>query len=531
MKRHIVTLIIITFITSSCSRLLDQKPENALTTEQIKEILESGDTTKIDLIIGGIANNLPYAIHKPLGAGGSDARLNSPLRLQYYNCLTGYDIVAGEGAGGFGAEAYQAYTSRRGAANNYHNYAFWRFGWSCVVAANKLLYYMPDNISNSKLMDYKARALTVRAFGYNFLMENYRDAYSPSADGLMIYDKMGADGGYKPIVTSAETYDFIKRDLREAIRLFAESKIGEHADGYTSDTKDIDLAVANFVMARATLLTGDYAATIDACNDILAHYPDLISVDYYGGKNTGTSTKPEFIAETNAFLKIVNNPEVIFGFTGVPTYENATTAWLNIFGDDHGGSGANWARIVNTLYDDIHPNDIRKRIFLDGQSSFTTYEYPTTPPIAMTIPSYSNLKYAANDVGGKTSPNDLKNIDLCYMRSSEVLLMKAEAQVRNNDLTGAKSTINTLLAARTFVGTPLTCDNYGGADNIFDMVKLQWRIEMWGENGLEYYNNKRWGNVVVRSASTNHWNRATIGLEMMTLELPSDELIFNPNLQ
>jgi hypothetical protein len=515
-------------ITVSCADMLDQEPENAITTEQIKELLESGDTVKIDLVIGGIANNLPYAIHQIVAAGQADARTNSPLRLQYYNNLLGYDIVCGEGASGFGYDACRAYVSRR-SSTDAHNYVYWRYGWSCVVAANKLLYYMPDNLTSNKLKDYKARALTVRAFGYNFLMENYRGAYSASGDGLMIYDQLG--GTYKAIVSAGETYEFIKSDLEEAIRLFVEAQVGENKDGYTADTKDVDLAVANFIMARAALLTGDYARAITACNAILAKYPNLIDRDYYGGKNTGTDTDPEFIAETNAFLKFANNPEVIFGFNDVNDYRNATAEWLNIFsGTGYGGVNANWGRIVNTLYGVINVNDVRKGIFLDGSTSFM-YEYPTSPPVTRTIPTYSNLKYATNSVGGKTEPTELTNLDMCYMRASEVLLMKAEAQAKNNDEAGAKATLNILLAARTVDGAAaLTCDNYGGANSVLDMVKLQWRIEMWGENGLEYYNNKRWGNTVTRSATTNHWENGTISVDLMTMEIPSDEFIYNPNM-
>jgi hypothetical protein len=534
MKRFIITLIVMSTILTSCSRLLEQEPANAITTEQIKELLESGDEAKIDLIIGGIANNLPYVIHRVLTFGGTaEARVNGFLRLQYYNSLLGYDVVCGEGVEGYGHDAYLSYVSRRGAANGGHNHSYWHFGWSCVVAANKLLYYMPETLSGNKIKDYKARALTLRAFGYNFLMENYRGAYSPSGEGLMIYDKITPEEYvYKPCVSAGETYNFITTDLNEAIHLFAESKTGEAEDGYTADTKDLDLAVANFILARVSLLTGDYETTVNACNAILAKYPDLIAKEYYGGKNTGTATAPEFIAETNAFIKFENNPEVIFGFTGVTSQQNVAYEWLNVFGlNAWGGSLANWGRIVNTLYDEINPNDIRKTIFLDGASAFIAYEYPSVPPVVRTIPAYSNLKYAATHVGGKTTQLDLANLDVCYMRTSEVLLMKAEAQAKNNDENGAKTTLNILLAARTAEGAPLTCDNYGGADNVLDMVKLQWRIEMWGENGLEYYNNKRWGNQVVRSSATsNHWDNATISTDLMTLEFPSNETIYNPNL-
>jgi hypothetical protein len=513
--------------------MLEQEPANAITTEQIKELLESGDEDKIDLIIGGIANNLPYSIHRTLTFGGTaDARVNSPLRLQYSNSLVGYDIVCGEGAEGYGYDVYLSYTTRKGAASAV-NSSYWNFGWSCVVAANKLLYYMPETLSGNKIKDYKARALTLRAYGYNFLMENYRGAYSPSGEGLMIYDRITLDEyAYKPYASAGETYGFIKADLTEAARLFAESQIGEDGDGYTADTKDIDLAVTNFVLARVALLTGDYETTVSACNAILAKYPELIEAKYYGGKNTGAATAPEFVAETNAFIKFENNPEVIFGFTGVTSQQNVAYEWLNVFGPNAwGGSLANWGRIVNTLYEDINPNDIRKGIFLDGAASFDTYAYSTIPPVVRTIPAYSNLKFAATQVNGKTAQLDLANLDVCYMRVSEALLMKAEAQARNNDEDGAKATLNVLLAARTADDVPLTCDNYGVANNVLDMVKLQWRIEMWGENGLEYYNNKRWGNQVIRSSATsNHWDNATISVDMMTMEIPTNEIIYNPNL-
>jgi hypothetical protein len=536
MKRYIflVSAIVSAIIFTSCADLLEQEPANAITTEQIRKLLESGDEAKTDLIIGGIANGLPLAIHRTLSYSGTgnDARVNSPLRLHYYNSLVGYDIICGEGVSGFGYDAYLS-ASIRGSAGSTHNYCFWYFGWSCVTAANKLLQYMPETLSNNKLKDYKARALTLRAYGYNFLMENYREAYDAAGEGLMIYDKIDPSGTYKPVESAQETYDFIKSDLAEAVRLFAESEIGENKDGYTDNKEDLDLAVANFVLARVSLLTGDYAAAISACNAILAKYPDLIGADNYGGRNTGTAEEPQFVAETNAFVKFGTiNPEVIFGFAGITTAQNAVSEWLNVFGTGYGGAGANWGRIVNTLYDAINANDVRKGAFLNGATTFASYLYPTASPVTLTIPTYSNLKFAATEVGGSTSVTSIANLDVCYMRVSEVLLMKAEAQAKNNDEAGAKATLNTLLAARTRPGEPaLTCDSYGGgATSALDMVKLQWRIEMWGENGLEYYNNKRWGNQVVRSSS-NHWNDATISVSQMKWAFPTDESIYNPNLQ
>ncbi|MDR1937579.1 MAG: RagB/SusD family nutrient uptake outer membrane protein, partial [Tannerellaceae bacterium] len=525
--KPIIILIVTLLAVTSCADELDLEPANAITTEQIKEILASGDSAKIDQILGGIANNLPYIIHRDQGSG--DSRSNGLLNLNYVNNLLGYDIVCGENATSFGWDAYTSYSSRRNATSN-HNVYYWRFGWKCVAEANKLLYYLPEVIDNRQLKDYKARALTLRAFAYNFLMENYREAYQSGNVGLMIYDKLG-EGTYKPYASAGETYDFIRQDISEAVRLFAEIGIGENRDGYTTDTRDIDLGVANFVLARVSLLTGDYNTVIAACNAILEKYPAFISKENYGGVNTGTQEAPEFHANTNAFFSNALNPEVIFGFPNI-TAPNPVPTWLNVFGLGYGGETGDYARIVSTLYDAIAPGDIRKGAFM-GNTTFEGYEYPTTPAVSYrTVPTYGNLKFAATHgltLDEKTSA-DLSKSDVCYMRSSEVLLMKAEAQAQSGNDAAAKTTLNTLLEART---DGLTCDTYPGMGNLsaLDMVKLQWRIEMWGENGLEYYNNKRWGVSVVRSTSTsNHRINATIGVDLMTLEIPSNETLLNPNL-
>jgi hypothetical protein len=501
--------------------MLEQEPANAITTEQIKEILESGDEAKINLIVGGIANNLPYVIHNALSE--NDARTNSLLRKNYYNSFLGYDIVCGGNVDGYGRDAYLSSASREGDASGGHNYSFWTFGWSCVVNANKLLQYIPETLTSNMVKDYKARALTLRAYGYNFLMENYRDAYTADGEGLMIYDKMDPSAGYKPVSTADETYDFIKQDLKEAVLLFTESV------GYTEDTRDIDLGVANFVLARVSLLTGDYGTAISACDAILTEYPNLIAPANYGGQNSGTPSAPQYKAEDNAFVKFGEiNPEIIFGFEGVTGKQNVATEWLNIFGTGYGGAGANWACIVDKLYDAINPNDVRKDAFL-GNTPFD-YDYVFTTTISRKIPGYSNVKFAATEVAGKKGVEDIANLDACYMRASEVLLMKAEAQAKNNNEAGAKSTLNTLLAARSKPGQTLTCDNYGGATSVLEQVRLQWRIEMWGENGLEYYNNKRWNNPVNRNDGSSHWDDSKISVNQMKWGFPTNEIIYNPNL-
>ena len=161
---------------------------------------------------------------------------------------------------------------------------------------------------------------------------------------------------------------------------------------------------------------------------------------------------------------------------------------------------------------------------------FGDYAYPTAGTIRF-IPAYTNLKFAATHGIGTNDKKNVGTVTCYYMRTSEVLLMKAEAQAQNNDATGAKTTLNKLLAARTKTGaTTLTCDNYSGMSglNALQMVQLQTRIELWGEGGREFFNNKRWGIAIDRTSSTNHVDKGTYAVSKMTLQIPEEEMLYNP---
>ncbi len=110
--------------------------------------------------------------------------------------------------------------------------------------------------------------------------------------------------------------------------------------------------------------------------------------------------------------------------------------------------------------------------------------------------------------------------------------MMAEAQAVSGDEAGAKSTLDRLLAARTKEGaTSLTCDNYPSMRGLsaLEMVKLQWRMEMWAENGLNFFNHKRWNEVPVYEGA-NHWSdKTSVTIEHMTWDIPDKETQANPN--
>ena len=261
--------------------------------------------------------------------------------------------------------------------------------------------------------------------------------------------------------------------------------------------------------------------------------------EQYVQKQSGVTTidgadYPVWKAATSGFMNFDLNPEALYGFGWQYGGGGEIVAYANTWGGSY--------RIDNRLYDKIDDNDYRKDNFhKDIPEDFPTIYYAGSSSFIdggqSNVPTYWTSKFT-NNVGlggGVGNSNEaLRNrIDYAFVRLSEIYLLKAEAQARGGDKSGARSTLNTLLAARTAAGkTPLTCDNYEsmkGMDEL-QMVQFQSRIELWGEGGLEWFNNRRWNIPVNRSGSTVHWNPAmTYPVSQMTMKVPSEEISSNPN--
>lgn len=525
MKKLLIILVAYSFLTG-CSKKLDIAPPNSITDEQIQELLKKGDAATIDLIIGGMANNMPRIINgSGTGVAGSDGRYNNILGLFAMRNLEANDVVfGGKPLTGFGGDEYRFldFTSEGVDKNS----PYWNYSWNIITSANKLLNLLPEDVVGStvKLKEYKSRGLIVRAYAYNFLMDNYQDAYLQGGKdklGVPLYDFYSPVQENKARATSEETYAFIKKDLSEAERLLSEAGIG-----YTSEISDLDMGVVHYLQVKVALVTGDYATAIDRSTKILTNKPNLITEANYGGKIQVVGNTNEIRPEVNAFLNNAVNPEVIFGFIAGEA-STSHGAWYNAFGESYGGLNEGYARIDNRLYEKIATSDFRKEGFM--ASDYGDYTYPSNSVIRY-IPSYTNLKFAATHGMGSDDKKQVGRVAHIYFRTSEVLLMKAEAQARSNDETGAVASLNILLKGRTKTGQPdLTVSNYPGMSSLstLEKIQLQTRIEMWGEAGLEFYNNKRWNTAVNRASSANHIDKSSYSVPNMTLKIPLDEMLYN----
>ena len=551
MKKYILILSALT-VLYSCGKMLDVTPPNAITEEQVQELMVNGTDAQKQMVLNAIASPMVKYFNMwniPCGSTGALAPMTYCYQgIEWARTLQGNDVAFG----------YNSQTNQLAGAPYYDgtaqykngdftgNYAHWAGYAYCISQANLLLGYMTKEAAQQSDLakDGRVRGLCIRAYSYMCLMEEYCQPYLSGGReklGMSLYTEYAP--GQTPVARSSaeETWNFIKTDLEEAVAL-----AGAEGIGYTTSydkLEDFDCGIANFLLARACILTGDWAKAITACDAIInSGAYKFIEQQYYGGHNSGadmTAENLEFLPENNAFTGLKHNTECILGYIKTSSYNPSTqsnlcahfTRLANPFGTY--SASASCARIDDRLYNKIADNDFRKDAFYTEQ--ITNYNFKGNG--LGIVPSYSALKFAAT-YGIKDGGEDHTDISLvdenefCKFRLSEVYLMKAEAQAQSGNDAAAKTTLNALLAARTKEGAEtLTCDNYPSMAGLsaLQMVQLQYRIEMWGENGREYFNNKRWNINVNRSGSTTHVATGmTLNWQDMTIEIPTNEIENNP---
>lgn len=540
MKKYLIALSALAFATTSCYEKLNIAPPNSITNEMVEELLKTADDATVETIMGAIADALP-----PLMYGGSyNSRYSGTIDGSWSGQLVMRNLSGNDVGYGYLSMPTDEYYNCQDFidADNLGALSFWHRAFTLTNQANKMFNTLTEDVlaasSSLKIKDYFARGLVIRAFGYLYAMENF----GTNSLGMPIYTVYSVAGPDLPRTSAKETYDSIISWATRADDLFAEAGVGFKATA----TSDLTRGLTNYVIARAALLAADaegatpatYLNTASqACDRMIqgaGGAASLMTEDQYVQKISGyyedNEIYPIYQASTSGLMNFAQNPEALYGFGW--QYGGAG----NIVSYNNFLSGS--FRIDDRLYNKIDPNDFRRDNFhvekpdhlfyLAGNNSFIDAGTP------LEVSTYWSTKFANNvGLGGGVvgnSDNCKRNtVDYAFVRLAEVYLMKAECQARLGDESGAKATLDILLAARTKsdATAPLTCDTYSGMAGMsaLEMVQLQTRIEMWGEKGLEWYNNRRWNIAVNRAGSNVHWNQSiTYPVSRMTCQIPSEEL-------
>lgn len=431
----------------------------------------------------------------------------------------------------------------------YDAYA-WYYYYTIAGNANAIL----ANIDNAEGTEaernfVKASALTFRAYAFEKLVHYYcwrwQDSNNGASQGIVL--RLDESTGGQGYATLAETYAQIYKDLDEAIMLFEQSGMDRNA----SQVWMPNINVAHAIYARAALTKQDYTKALTEAKLARQNYPLMSNAEYHAGFCNPTS-------------------EWIFGSFGSAKENN----WYWSYGTQYACNGyyANAAGAANgagsigrELINRIPNNDARKALFLT-EDKFPGYNF--NDGSAMDL-GYGILGMGDDEkkadalweeaaaycqkmaVSGLEAPYqagymylggqlkfyvfDTPGVSyLPFIRSSEMVLVEAEANYFLNDETAARAAL-VELNATSGRNPEYTCDKSGEA--LWNEIMDYRELELWGE-GFAWSDYKRWNRDIVRHSFAEGGNAhisvaKTIpasGVNKWTWDVPLNETDYNDEL-
>lgn len=431
----------------------------------------------------------------------------------------------------------------------YDAYA-WYYYYTIAGNANTIL----ANIDNAEGTEaernfVKASALTFRAYAFEKLIHYYcwrwQDSNNGASQGIVLRLDESTDGqGY---ATLAETYTQIYKDLDEAIMLFEQSGMDRNA----SQVWMPNINVAHAIYARAALTKQDYTKALTEAKLARQNYPLMSNAEYHAGFCNPTS-------------------EWIFGSFGSAQENN----WYWSYGTQYACNGyyANAAGAANgagsigrQLINRIPNDDARKALFLtedkfpgynfndgsamdlgygilgmgdDAEKADALWEEAAAYCQKMAVsgleaPYQAGYMYLGGQL--KFYVFDTPGVSyLPFIRSSEMVLVEAEANYFLNDETAARASL-VELNATSGRNPEYTCDKSGEA--LWNEIMDYRELELWGE-GFAWSDYKRWNRDIVRHSFAEGGNAhisvaKTIpasGVNKWTWDVPLNETDYNDEL-
>lgn len=431
----------------------------------------------------------------------------------------------------------------------YDAYA-WYYYYTIAGNANTIL----ANIDNAEGTEaernfVKASALTFRAYAFEKLVHYYcwrwQDSNNGASQGIVL--RLDESTGGQGYATLAETYAQIYKDLDEAIMLFEQSGMDRNA----SQVWMPNINVAHAIYARAALTKQDYTKALTEAKLARQNYPLMSNAEYHAGFCNPTS-------------------EWIFGSFGSAQENN----WYWSYGTQYACNGyyANAAGAANgagsigrELINRIPNNDARKALFLT-EDKFPGYNFNdgSTMDLGYGILGMGDDEKKADAlweeaaaycqkmaVSGLEAPYqagymylggqlkfyvfDTPGVSyLPFIRSSEMVLVEAEANYFLNDETAARAAL-VELNATSGRNPEYTCDKSGEA--LWNEIMDYRELELWGE-GFAWSDYKRWNRDIVRHSFAEGGNAhisvaKTIpasGVNKWTWDVPLNETDYNDEL-
>lgn len=425
----------------------------------------------------------------------------------------------------------------------------WYHRYNIIANANSIINTINEGAlpETPGLNALAGQAYAYRAYAYLSLVQHFAKGYlisdNPNTEpGVPIVFASEAPFSSGPRASVQEVYDQIAADLTSAIAAFEAA--APRATGSAFDKSNLNIDVAYGLRARMALATGQWQLAAESAARARQDYPIMDETDWKSGFNTTLL------------------PEVIWGSNVIGTETTFFWSYFYLASNTFNGSQVrNNPKIADRrLVDAIPDTDYRKDVFLvdapntnlsaaNNQGGWDN----NTNPLYTTEEEFTAARRALESQWGWTSrhnahpymhvklrqkvPGGIEPDDIIYMRTSEMILIEAEARTMLDDIAGAQEALRPLGEERD---SEYDVTIYDTQESMIEHIKFQRGVELWGE-GFLFQDKIRWDEGIDHSANGGSGASQVIYQNAYIVDRPSveprwvfqipqAELDANPNL-
>jgi starch-binding outer membrane protein, SusD/RagB family len=422
MKRLTILMTLATVFASSCTKYLSEPPKVLADIKTADQLQALQDNVTAGPAWSTLGNDLMMAY------GTDDTEIPTEA---YKNRPTTFSMTT----------MYSYVYDYNDMANDVASDAFWNSEYKKIFTCNVILANV-DKVSGDEATKKRVRADAYfsRAYAYWTLANYYCQPYSTAnlaGPGLPLKKTVDYAESLKR-ATLQETYDFILADIKEAEALVT------YEDVQPLLRWRVSKPAINGFLSRFYLFAGDYPKAIEYANKALATTTAQL-VDY---NTIGPGTPANY-----------TNPAVTLNYSALNDWTaNRYLYWNEMYYDRFAYTSSQFiipSTGLLSLYDQT--NDLRFKLFMIPNGGRR---------LSVVTPAVYRYTFFSDGAYFPSGPS-----------VAEMLLNKAEAAARTNDVTTANTAINTLRAKR-FSSSFNAALNFTTPEDALSKVLLERRREM-----------------------------------------------------
>lgn len=413
----------------------------------------------------------------------------------------------------------------------------WYQRYHLIAEVNAIINKVADDglVIDEDMKNILGQSHAYRAWAYYRLVTTYAKGYlvgTPSTDlGVPLLLKTESPYESGPRATVAEVYAQMESDIDGAIAYLEGASPAKNKS-------HISLQAAHGIKARIALSKGDWATAASSAVKAREGYSLMSENLWLSGFNT------------------YDLPEVIWGLRVIDTETVYYSSYFYLICPTFNGSQnrGNPKLFNKEVYGQIPTTDFRRKSVLplapntnsaaaNGQGGSYTVD-PNYSDAATFWAAWSNVVSTYGMTGGhnthpymhvkflQKNPGSIDPDDVILMRSSEMYLIEAEAKIMQNDLSGARTVLQTFGSSRD---TAYDASVYSTKDQLLEHIQFQRYVELYGE-GFAYTDHIRWDLPIDHTNSGAHVSLYQDGFQQdkpsvnndWIFKIPQSEIDANP---